>query len=142
MNPQPDTSGTATTTGTNLTAEEATASQLVVTFGSHLKNVSLLAPNASTTIASEYGNYIDPALLVTWQANPSIAPGRETSSPSPDHIEISSVQPSAGGYMVQGNIMMVTSSGSAGSIPFSAMVQLEGGQWYITSFVQSATTAS
>ena len=71
-------------------ADSAAARDVVVRFGERLQRVSLLAPDslARVSIRSEYGGFVSPALLETWLEHPSGAPGRVTSSPWPDRIEI------------------------------------------------------
>ena len=53
-----------------------------------------------------YGDYITPELLAKWQGDPQNAPGRMTSSPWPDRIEISNIerQPD-GSYIANGKII-------------------------------------
>jgi len=71
-------------------ADSAAARDVVLRFGERLQRVSLLAPDslARASIRSEYGGFVSPALLETWLEHPSGAPGRVTSSPWPDRIEI------------------------------------------------------
>ena len=69
-------------------SQEAAASSTVASFGKLLQQVSIMAPNASSTIASTYAPYVDPALLKQWESDPKNAPGRVVSSPWPDHISI------------------------------------------------------
>ena len=134
MSPSP---GAGTTSG-----DAANASQVVTGFGSQLQKVSSLAPDASTTIASTYAPYVDPTLLSQWEADPSAAPGRDVSSPWPDHVNVNSATPSGSSYSVSGNIVLMTSSGEAGMEPFVAMVTPENGGWYITDFTIASSSAS
>jgi len=114
----------------------------VTDFASHLQNVSLLAPTAGTDIESTYAPYVDADLLAKWNADPSSAPGRQTSSPWPDHIDITSVQETNGGaYKVNGRLVLMTSNevehgGDAGSASVSMTLRNEKGSWKITEYSQ------
>lgn len=132
----------ATPAAGTTTAKSAAAAQVVTSFGAELQQVSLLAPNASSTIAAAYAPYVDPSLLATWEANPSLAPGRQTSSPWPDHITVASTVENGSAYMVTGTIALMTSTGSAGETPFTATVAPENGGWYITAFSTGSTTGN
>ncbi|MDR3571691.1 MAG: hypothetical protein P4L81_05885 [Candidatus Pacebacteria bacterium] len=126
--------------GTNSPASQASAaSSTVAAFGKTLQQVSLLAPNASSTIASTYAPYVDPSLLKQWEANPQSAPGRVVSSPWPDHIQIDSVTPQGSGYVVDGKLIFMTSDntahgGNAGTTPIVAQLLQENGSWMIIAF--------
>src|SRR5581483_653321 len=63
------------------TIDESMVQATVEGFGSQLKMVSLLAPDAAAQIQTQYAAYVAPELLQTWAADPSNAPGRQTSSP-------------------------------------------------------------
>lgn len=117
----------------------------VAGFGQELKQVSLLSPDASSTMASAYGPYVDPALLAQWQANPERAPGRAVSSPWPESIVISSIAPQGAGYAVQGAIVYMTSAdfanGTHGTIvPVTLLVIPEAGGWRIAAFQEMSTS--
>ncbi|MGE5540902.1 MAG: hypothetical protein ACM3TU_01305 [Bacillota bacterium] len=82
-------------------------------FGDELRQVSLLAPAADVAKAmdSHYSYYVHPDLLAKWKADPIHAPGRLTSSPWPDFIEITSATKNPdGSYTVDGMIAERTSS--------------------------------
>lgn len=96
---------------------EAQTRALIEAFGSELQKVSLTAPDAASQISERYALYADASLLQVWAANPSSAPGRQTSSPYPDRIEIESVSPQGAGYIVRGSIVEVTSTGESGRTP-------------------------
>lgn len=114
----------------------------VAAFGNELKSVSLLSPSASEDIGNAYAGYVTPELLASWVADPSLAPGRTTSSPWPDHIETDTVTLNeAGAYDVLGRIMLVTSTGDAGIIPIELTVTDVGGSFLITRFVQNPLAA-
>jgi hypothetical protein len=112
----------------------------VTGFGKQLQMVSLLAPDAGQTIQADYAPYVAPELLSVWTSDPAEAPGRTTSSPWPDHIDITSAALSAdGSYAVAGNVIEMTSDevehgGNAGSYPVTMTLESRGGAWFITSF--------
>ena len=68
---------------------------VVTWFGRQLQNVSLLGPDSivKRQIRESYGPFTTQALMEKWLATPASAPGRATSSPWPDRIEIDSVRP-------------------------------------------------
>lgn len=114
-------------------AEEAAAKETVVGFGRALKNVSLLSPAAAEDIEANYRDFLDPALLAQWKADPSKALGRTTSSPWPESIEIGSIgRFGSGAYDVSGKIIDMTSAGMAGSRAVQIGVVKFGDRWLIT----------
>ena len=117
---------------------DAAIRSTVTQFGSHLKNVSLLSTSTvSSQIESEYGPYLSSDLLSQWQANPSLALGREVSSPWPDRIEINTVSASGSGtYTVSADIVEVTSADTATSssdrVPVTFTLMQSGTGYIIT----------
>lgn len=104
-------------------------------FGNQLNTVSLLSPTASSDIQTAYGSYVAPSLLAEWTADPSSAPGRTTSSPWPDHIEVTSVEKRDDGtYMARGSIVLLTSTGNAGTIPVQLTVAATEGGYRIIAY--------
>jgi len=109
-------------------------------FGKQLQKVSLLERDASSTIASFYGPYVTPELLAIWQQKPSKAPGRPTSSPWPDHIDIVKITPQGESYIVEGDIILMTSTGEVGKIPVvMQLVRGESGKWLIAAYQEQGT---
>jgi hypothetical protein len=101
----------------NEAADKQTVSELVNDFGKKLQMVSLLAPEDTVkqSIKENYEEFVSPELLAKWQGDPASAPGRVSSSPWPDRIEISSVQNlTDDSYAVKGEIIEITST-EAGS---------------------------
>lgn len=120
-------------------SQESAASSTVAAFGQVLQQVSIMAPSASSTIASTYAPYVDPALLAQWEANPQSAPGRVVSSPWPDHIQINSIAPQGAGYVVDGDIVFMTSDsvehgGNDGTAPVVMQLEEENNSWMIVAF--------
>jgi|GEM_PF-695708 len=113
---------------------------LVQSFSNQQDNVSLLAPDAAETIREVYTPYVASALIDAWAADPLNAPGRLTSSPSPDYIDIQSVTKlDTGIYEVTGEVVLVTNIGEAGRIPVSITVETIEGRLLITRYVESET---
>jgi len=110
---------------------------LVSSFSNQMDSVSLLAPDAAETIRKAYEPYVAPALIKAWAMDPLSAPGRLTSSPSPDFIEIGTVtETSPNEYAVTGEIVLVTSTGDAGRVPVSLTVESIDGHFLITQYVE------
>jgi len=95
-------------------------------FGRALRQVSLLAPDTllDTSLREHYGTFVTPALLQQWTSDPSLAPGRLTSSPWPDHIEIESVTREADTCVVRGTIVYATSADATASAGGAASAAL------------------
>lgn len=118
------------------------AADLVRRFGQRLARVSLLAPPATLReeIRAQYAPFVTPALLESWLANPSSAPGRDVSSPWPDRIEVRDVRrirPDA--LEVTGDVVYVTSVEAAGGAAHRepvvvTVVRGEGGEMRIAGF--------
>jgi len=112
---------------------------LVESFGKKLQMVSILAPDdlIKESMKENYGDFVTPTLLEKWQKSPEDAPGRLTSSPWPDRIEISDVvQISETEYQVQGEIIEITSAeiennGIAAKRQINLNVKKIGDKWLI-----------
>jgi hypothetical protein len=109
----------------------------VESFGASLQMVSLLAPDAAQQIEAVYAPFVSPELLAAWMTDPATAPGRLTSSPWPDRIEIDSItsQPD-GSYLVSGSVIEITSAeidteNAAAQSPVEITVRQIEGQWRI-----------
>ena len=136
----------ATSKPTSTPSDEAQVRHIVQDFGERLKMVSLLAPDAAQQIDAQYSEYASPDLLAAWGKDTTKAPGRLTSSPWPDRIEITDVaKESTGKFMVKGVIVEVTSmelanGGAAEKIPVQIIVQDLLGQWLITQYTSGKST--
>lgn len=119
--------------------ETEAVKSLVEAFGRQLQKVSLLAPDdvVRRSIEEHYGAFVSPALLAAWQRSPSNAPGRQTSSPWPDRIEVHAIEKrSETSYAVQGRVIEVTSvekarGGVAATRPIALVVTRIGDRWLI-----------
>jgi hypothetical protein len=133
----------STTTTTETTATAATTpnpAAVVEELGRRMQRVSLLAPDAAKTIRETYVGLATPGLIDQWASDPAHAPGRQTSSPYPDHIEVSDVAMNAKGAVVTGDVVESTSTGEAGRTPVRVEVVRDGNGWIIDHY-QSGESA-
>jgi len=96
--------------------EESQVRTLIENFGSKLKEVYISDPKeiASAKIKEIYAPFVTDELLLTWTNDPSKVPGRLTSSPWPERIEIRSIKKfDLNEYEVDGDIISLTSAGSS-----------------------------
>jgi len=103
-------------------ADQRAVTRLVEEFGKRLQMVSLLAPAdaLARSMNEQYGSLVTPQLIEKWLAEPLLAPGRLTSSPWPERIEIACIAKTAPeAYAVEGTVVELTSvekeSGGAAS---------------------------
>lgn len=124
--------------------DQDAARAVVEEFGTKMQKVNILGDKtmAADAIAREYGTLVTPALLAKWQNDPQQAPGRVTSSPWPDRVEITGVErESRSRYIIEGQVVEVTNEGGAlESEPREAVrraasfvVEEHGGSWRIAS---------
>jgi len=100
----------ATETPTATQDAQSEVRQVVEDFGTRLQNVSLLAPDAAEQMETHYDSLVTPELLAEWQADPANAPGRQTSSPWPERIEVQSIRRlDSGAYQVIAEVVEATS---------------------------------
>jgi hypothetical protein len=133
--------GEKTETQTGDKSDEDAVASLVKDFGSKLQMVSLQAPTEilKKSLEENYGRYVSKELLAKWAGDPLNAPGRLTSSPWPDRIEVSSVSKlSDGEYEVKGEIIEITSaekvnSGVFAKRPVTLSVKKTDNRWLIYS---------
>ncbi len=123
----------------NETEDTEKVESLVANFGQKLKMVSVLAPEdiLIESIEEHYSEFISPGLLEKWKENPQSVPGRFTSSPWPERIEILSTNRiSKDKYEVEGEIIEVTSSDmsseeAASKIPVVLTIIKNNEKWVI-----------
>ena len=119
--------------------DEKAVASLVEGFGSKLQTVSLLAPKdiLEKSMQENYSDFVSQELLAKWINDPLNAPGRLTSSPWPDRIEILTIEKSAKyEYEVKGKIIEVTSTekasgGIAAKRPITLIVRKINDRWLI-----------
>lgn len=135
------------TTNTNSNETQDNSDQtaiikVVEDFGQRLKNVSLTAPEEiiMKSVTENYEKLVSSELLSKWQNYPSTAPGRLTSSPWPEGIEINEIKKlSDSKYKIKAEIIEVTSvemvnGGYAAKQPIILMVEKIDHNWLITAF--------
>jgi len=112
-------------------------------FGQKLQQVSLLASSEDLkkSINENYASYVTKELLDKFLSAPENAPGRLTSSPWPDRIEIASAEKTSEGvYKVEGTIIEITSAeqgtgNAAAKRPITLEVKKTEDKWLISSVV-------
>ncbi len=122
--------------------EQQEVEHLVTEFGLRLNRVSLAASEDLVTqqLRDAYSDLVTPELLSYWTEYPSSAPGRLTSSPWPDHIDITQIEKVRQGlYHVGGDVILMTSSevangGNAGIEHVSISVIREQDTWLISKY--------
>ncbi|HEY0980229.1 MAG TPA: hypothetical protein VGE18_02350 [Candidatus Paceibacterota bacterium] len=105
-----------------IVAEEKEAvAATVVAFGGQMKNVPLTAEQdvLSASIKKEYEATVAPALITRWIQSTSQAPGRATSSPWPERIEVISMEKVRDYYKVSAEIIEMTSAEVESGTEFS-----------------------
>lgn len=128
--------------------QEAAVRRLVEDFGQQLKDVSLLAPSADVASAMQanYSPYVLDVLIQEWALDPQNAPGRLTSSPWPERIDIRTITKETDTrYRVEGDIVEVTNEGGGiGEEPTEALrravtivAERIGSEWRITEFIMT-----
>ncbi|WP_157677480.1 hypothetical protein [Dehalobacterium formicoaceticum] len=120
-------------------SEESEVLALVEDFGHQLQKVSLLAPQDTLrqTMEENYRDFVSSALIEKWSKDPQNAPGRLTSSPWPDRIEVQYTERMGEElYKVEGIIIEITSqekeqSGTAARRPITLIVKNTSSGWQI-----------
>lgn len=124
----------------------AAAVKVVEQFGSKLKNVALLAPEdvVQKSLQENYGGLVSPALLQKWQSDLTHAPGRLTSSPWPERIEVLDLKKSGDlKFEIKGDIIEMTSTemvsgGEADKKPVILTAEKIDNHWLITGYSYDA----
>src|SRR5262245_59941086 len=120
---------------------EPAARTVVEQFGQQLKQVSLTAPDSLVRqqVRESYAPFVTSALLDSWVAQPTRAPGRAVSSPWPDRIDIASVNAENDSTcVVQGQIAYITSAEQAPGaalqrVPVTLRI-VKYGSWRVSAF--------
>jgi len=123
--------------------EDQAVRAFVTEFGNKFKNVSLLADDVSAQIANEYSAYASPELIGRWQSGQEFPPGRHTSSPWPDRIEIVEVKlENSGIYRVLGNVIEITNADTplepAAVYPIFLTIEKRGNGFIVTHLEKGA----
>ena len=127
--------------GTPLTDDSMPPEEVVENFGLRLKDVSILAPPilVATAMDTHYAPYVASETLAEWKANPDSAPGRLTSSPWPERIEVGTTTREDQTAQVEGVVVEYTSEiaahgGQAVGYPVVVTLERRTEGWKITSF--------
>ncbi len=120
-------------------ADEEAVVNTVKGFGKKLQTVSLLAPKdmVEKSIKENYGDFVSQELIAKWVRDLKNVPGRLTSSPWPDRIEIQTVKKlSENVYEVNGEMIEITSKesvsgGIAAKRPITLVVKKADRRWLI-----------
>jgi hypothetical protein len=90
----------------------ADAQRVVTTFGTRLRDVSLLAPDSivNRSLATAYGQLATPALIASWQSSPRAAPGRDVSNPWPIRVDVGSNDVEGSDCRIAANVIYVTTA--------------------------------
>lgn len=124
----------------NPAVDETAVREVVQRFGQRMRKVSTLASAAAARppLRDVYADLLTPALLKAWLADPSLAVGRDVSSPWPEAIDIDTVTcPTATRCQVRGTVRYVTSNevahgGVAARRPIRLRVErMADGDWRI-----------
>ncbi len=124
----------------NSTTEEQEVRAVVEKFGSRMKNIALLSEASAEDIRKQYEGIASEELITFWQQDITKAPGRWTSSPWPDRIEIQEMTKTEdGAYDVQGMVIEVTSAeettgGVASQYQIAIRLRNRDGAWIITGY--------
>ena len=133
-----------------ISSNDSAAAQVVLLtdkFGRSLKNISLMAPQdiVKESLQKTYGELAAPALLTEWQNDPQNAPGRVSSSPWPERIDIIKLEKLTDQkYEVKGEIIEMTSvemvnGGYAAKQPVTLVVENLDNRWLITDMKAEAS---
>lgn len=126
----------ATETAQTDEEEVAMVEEVAEKFGNVLQNVSLLEPEEQLEkdMQDNYGDLVSDELIEQWLSDPLAAPGRLTSSPWPDRIDIENTEKlSANMYELNGNIIEIANGDKAvNEIPISLVIEKVEEQWLIT----------
>ena len=124
--------------------EREAIQNLVQNFGNRLQNIPLLAPQdvLRKSLEDNFGPLTFPSstIIAQWTSealdDPTKVPGRITSSPWPDRIEILNMKKlSKYAYEIDGEVIEVTSTGISAKRPITILVEKrrdQGNRWFIT----------
>lgn len=131
-----------TATGASKLSEEEAVRTVVTEFGTRLREVSVLAPKeiAARAMDQAYSTYVAAPLLASWKNDPKKAPGKRTSSPSPERIDISTVKATGrDAFVVTGKVILLTAKerrdgGVFAANPVTMTLAKQQGRWMIAAY--------
>jgi hypothetical protein len=121
---------------------EGEVKALVAEFGKRLREVSVAAPKEMAIAAMDraYSPYVAADLLAAWKNDPEKAPGKRTSSPSPERIDISTMKATGrDAFVVTGKVILLTAKerrdgGVFAANPVTMTIARRDGKWLITTY--------
>ena len=128
---------------TDIWLEKHAVRAAVEKFGAQLNKVPLAAEEwqIRDALVAHYRPYLTEELLQMWSADPSRAAGRQTSSPWPARIEVNTVHEQGETYVVNGEIVLMTSveeasaaDDDAGRIPVVLLLMETDAGWRIAAY--------
>ena len=123
---------------------EQKPADVVEALGSRLDMVSILAPPevVEETMRDSWGGLVDPPLLERWISAPADSPGRATSSPRPDRIEVEETTLLGEERAAVRGVLVESASGAdTARIPVRIELERRNGRWMITKFTREARPA-
>ncbi|MFH1233009.1 MAG: hypothetical protein V1651_04075, partial [Patescibacteria group bacterium] len=126
----------------NRIADASVVKGVVLEFGEKMKNVSLQSPKevVEKDLKENYSGLVTDELLAKWRNDFSQAPGRITSSPWPQGIELEEVKKmDENRYKIIGKVIEVTSEeetqgGLASEYNVEMIVEKRDGEWLIAEY--------
>lgn len=126
--------------------EEEIVEGVVEKFGTSLQKVSLLGPKEEVekSMQGNYGDVVSAELIEQWLTDPSKAPGKLTSSPWPERIDIKTMEKrSEQAYALNGLVIERTNVDQiANKTPIHLVVEKVGELWLITEVTLDDTEQS
>lgn len=134
-------------TVSSLTPDQQQITATLTAFVAQEQEVDIATPDASTTIAEDYGSYVTPKLLSEWEANPRSAPGRTAQSPWADHVIIHSIVPTSDGFtayatLVFENAQTAARGGFDSEDPLLVTFSVHDRQWVISGYADEADSGN
>jgi hypothetical protein len=115
--------------------EEKVVVDIVEKFGHNLQDVSLMGSQEEVkkSMQEHYGETVSPHLIEQWLTDPLKAPGRLTSSPWPDRIDIEMTEKESDHvYAIEGKIVERTNiEQTVNETPIHLVVEKMGDHWLI-----------
>src|SRR3989344_767007 len=128
---------------TDIWLEKREVRATVQEFGAQLNKVPLAGEEwqVRDALAANYRSYLTEELLEMWSEDPSLAAGRQTSSPWPARIEVITVNEQGETYVVNGEIVLMTSveeesaaEDDAGRVPVVLLLMETDAGWRIAAY--------
>ena len=128
---------------TDIWLEKREVHAAVEEFGAQLQKVSLAGEvwQVRDALGAHYRPYLTEELLEMWSADPSLAAGRQTSSPWPARIDVGIITEQGETYVVNSEVVFMTSveeastaDDDAGRIPVVLLLMETDAGWRIAAY--------